>query len=461
VGVFVSIWSGKLLWASLAGVLQGLMGSVTFDVDVSPDARVLVFGAVLSASTTFLFGLAPAFASTRIEINVSLKPARQRLGWLLLGAQLASVVVLLSLAGNLGSSVRKSRIADIGFDAQDVYMTNFIYSSETVDPKIAKRRLLQRLATIPGVDSVAVGDVPMWNGKQQPMDAGSVKHYACLVSYGSGNYLETLRLPILRGRSFTQAEAERDAPVAVVSEFTARLYWPNQDPIGKRFSLGSDSRTSFEVIGVARNVRFNDLSEPDELHVYLPSMEKNSGGFLFRIRGDRQRALEAVRAEISNIDPQLLPALILVSLEDGPFRIFRSYLRVFAVFTGTLTALSLTLAVIGIYGVMSFLVGQRTKELGIRMALGATSRGVIRSVLVRGLPPVLMGMAAGFITAGALAAWLDHMEKEFPQPLLQEFFADPAAYAELAFILAVALLASIVPARRATRVDPVMALRHE
>jgi hypothetical protein len=217
----------------------------------------------------------------------------------------------------------KSKSADLGFDAKDIYMAMFIYSSDAIDPKVTNRRLRGRLGTVAGVDSVTIGHAPLWNGKQQPMAAGSIKHRA-LISYGAGAYFETLRLPILRGRSFTQAEAERNAPVAIVSEFTARVFWPNRDPLGKQFSLAQDKQ-NFETIGVARNVRFNDLAEPDEVHVYLPSMEKHSGGLFFRVRGDRQRALEAVRAEIDKIDPQLPPALILVSLEDGPFRIFRAF----------------------------------------------------------------------------------------------------------------------------------------
>jgi predicted permease len=460
VGVAVSAWSGRLLWASIAGTLQGLLGWATFDLDVSPDERVFVFAALLATITAVLFGLAPAIATTRPEVDAALRPRRGRLRGMLLAAQVAAVVVLLSITGGLASNLRKSITANIGFDARDIYLAMFVYSSDAVDPRTVNRQLRARLAGLGGVDSVTVGDVPLWNGKGQTIEAGGVKHHA-LVSYGSGAYFETLRLPISLGRTFTQAEAERDGPVAVVSEFTANLYWPHQDPIGQRFFLGQDNREEFAVVGVAPNVRFNDLTEPDEAHVYLPSMDKHSGGLFFRTRGDRQKTLETVRSEIASLDPHLLPALVLVSLEDGPFKIQRSFFQLLAVFTGALTVFCLTLAAIGIYGVMSFLVSQRTKEIGIRMALGARAGEVIRGIAARGFPPVLAGMAVGFAVAGGLGAWFESMEKEFPEPLLKQFFADPAGYVELVIMLLVAALAAVAPARRATRVDPVIALRHE
>ena len=302
--LLVSAWSARLLWVGITTILQGLMRSITFDVDVSLDARVFLFGAFLSVLTTLLFGVAPALASTRVEINAAIKPVRPRLRGLLLAAQVAAVVMLLSAAGELASGVRKSKSADLGFDAKDIYMAMFIYSSDAIDPKVTNRRLRGRLGTVAGVDSVTIGDAPLWNGKQQPMAAGSIKHRA-LISYGAGTYFETLRLPILHGHSFTQAEAERNAPVAIVSEFTARVFWPNQDPLGEQFSLANDKQ-NFEIIGVARNVRFNDLAEPDEVHVYLPSMEKHSGGLFFRVRGDRQRALEPYAPKSARSIPSFL-----------------------------------------------------------------------------------------------------------------------------------------------------------
>jgi hypothetical protein len=166
-GLLVSAWSGRLLWAGITSILQGLMRSITFDVDVSLDARVLLFGAFLSALTTLLFGLAPAPASTRVEINAAIKPVRPRLRGLLLGAQVAAVIVLLSAAWGLASGVRKSKMADLGFEAKDVYMAMFIYSPDAVDPKTANRRLRERLASVAGVDSVTIGDAPQGGQQRQ------------------------------------------------------------------------------------------------------------------------------------------------------------------------------------------------------------------------------------------------------------------------------------------------------
>jgi ABC-type antimicrobial peptide transport system permease subunit len=190
-------------------------------------------------------------------------------------------------------------------------------------------------------------------------------------------------------------------------------------------------------------------------------MSRFRGGILFRIRSNRDKALVAVEsAAESVVDPAALATLELVSLEDGPVAIQRGFLRVLGAFAGTLTLLSLTLAGVGIYGVMAFLVSQRTREIGIRMALGATSRMVIRNVILQGMWPVLMGTLVG--VAGSLALERAPFLREARQfSLSSPVLSDPVFYAELALVFAIAVLASVIPARRALRVDPVAALRHE
>jgi predicted lysophospholipase L1 biosynthesis ABC-type transport system permease subunit len=254
--------------------------------------------------------------------------------------------------------------------------------------------------------------------------------------------------------------------VAVVSESTTRRVWPNEDPIGKHFSVQLlDKVTNYEVVGVAKDVRFATITQVDPLHLYLPTRTSPvpllSRSLLFSIRGNRDKALAAVQSAVASVDPGLLPRLDLVSLEEGPVALQRGFFRVLASFAGTLALLSLTLAGVGIYGVMAFLVSQRTREIGIRMALGATPSLVIKSVVIQGLRPVFVGMLAGL----AAAAWVTKLEWAADVApgagLYSRTFSDPALYGELALVLAIALLASIVPARRALRVDPMEALRHE
>ena len=285
-----------------------------------------------------------------------------------------------------------------------------------------------------------------------------------VATNGSDGYLETLGVRLLRGRSFTRQEAKQEARVVVISESTARHFWPGEDPLGKHLLLDLDYRnkfTDFEVIGVAKDARFGDIAEIDELHVYLPSVEvPNAGGLLFRIRGDRGRALAAVRSAVQSFEPSLLPSLDMVSLEDGFVAIQRGLVRVVAFLAGVIAIASLAMAGVGIYGVLAFLMSQRTKEIGIRVALGATARLIVKNTVMQGLRPVFVGMAIGFVLGAAVNA-IERASQSFPEPLMKSILSDSAVYGGLALMLAIAVLASVVPARRALRVDPMVALRHE
>jgi ABC-type antimicrobial peptide transport system permease subunit len=186
------------------------------------------------------------------------------------------------------------------------------------------------------------------------------------------------------------------------------------------------------------------------------------GGLMYRIRANRDKATAAVQSAVESVDPALLPSLDIVSLEDGSVALQRAFYRILAGFAGILTLLSLTLAGVGIYGVMAFLVSQRTREIGIRMALGATSGEVVRNIVVPGLWPVLLGTLAG-LAGAAWAVSLLRANKEIADGLnlFSRTFNDPALYGELALVFIIPALASFVPAKRAARVDPMVALRHD
>ena len=220
--------------------------------------------------------------------------------------------------------------------------------------------------------------------------------------------------------------------------------------------------TEFEVIGIVKDVRFANLTRIDPVHVYLPTSATDSYAMLVRAQGDVKTAAESVRAAFRSIDATLLPGMSFVSLEDGPLRIHRSLARLLAMIGTLLAVLAVTLAAVGIYGVMAFLVSQRVKEIGIRVALGATSAEVLKAVVFQGLRPVLIGIAFGIAGAAGLS-WLLHTSLSFPgaSDLLYGIpFYDPPTFLGLALmLLSIAASASVVPARRALSVDPITALR--
>ena len=468
-GLLLSAWAGRLAWAALTGILQGFR-ALRFEVDVSPDAHVWIYGLALSLFTGIVSGLAPALQSTRLDLSRAIAGdggpqrtiARSTLRGLLLGGQVTVSVLLLIASGGLMRGVASSFVGAsvLGFDTHDTYR---LQVGKANDPGTLPR-LRQRLETLPELSGVAIGGAPLRENLSIPL-AGKANGQV-VVSFASDQYFETLGIRLVRGRGFTRQEAEGGAPVAIVSESTARRLWPGgRDPVGQVLSLDRSFThfikfTDAEVVGVARDVRFAQITEVDSLHVYLPAGATTHllGGLVLRIHGSRDKALAAVESAVESVDESLLPGLEMVNLEEGPVALQRGFVRVIGVFAGVLTLLALTLAAVGIYGVMAFLVSQRTQEIGIRMALGATPRTVLRHVLIQGLRPVFVGIVLGLGVAAALSG---PVQRVVVAPGMFPQWGTPVLVAELALMLAIAVLASVVPARRALRVDPAEALRHE
>jgi predicted permease len=459
-GVLLSGWSARLLWVSVNAFLQGTFRMA--ELNTSPDAHVFVYGLVLSALTGICFGLVPALQSTRADLYNGMKQQRSRLRGVLLGAQVAVSVLLLVVSGGLLRSLVGSfvKASSLGFEAHD----NFRLLVNTGDEDTVLR-LRKRLETLPEVSSVARGIAPLEGAFAIPMAAGKWSGQG-VFSFASDGFFETLEIPLIRGRGFTRQEAYGGAPVAVISESAARRCWPAEDPVGRRFSLNLpfQGASTLEVIGVAKDVRFESLTEIDPLHVYLPNrvgpFPRVFGGLVFRIHGNRDRALAAVQNAVESVDPSLLRSLDMVSLEDGPVAVQRGIYRVLGAFAGVLTLMSLAMAGVGIYGVMAFLVSQRTREIGIRIALGATARTLLNSVVIQGLRPVFVGSLLGFALATVVTAAI-RAKGALPPGMASNAFGDPALYGELAVVVAIAVIASAIPARRALRVDPTVALRYE
>jgi predicted permease len=474
-GVVLSFWTLQLLWDRIVGRLAPqFLGSLTVKLNFAPDVRVFAYAFGLAITTVLLFGLLPALQTTRLDLGRSLKDEagffrltarRSLLRSVFIGTQVTISMLFLLLAGLLMRGLLRSQNSAVGFDTRTLYLltTDFGNGPESLT---RRHHLIDRLKALPEVSGVASGYAPFFGTWTPPITVDG-KTDSTLASTASENYFEVLDIPILRGRRFTEQEAQGGAHVAVISESTARRFWPGQDPLSKTFKLDPHFRgtpVEYEIVGISRDVRFANPTRIDPSHVYLPLTNTQAGGLLFRIQGNREAALIAVRKAAEATDPKLMPYLQLKSIEQGPLAALRVMAQALAYFLSTLAALALSLAGVGIYGVMAYVVAQRIKEIGIRMALGARSPAILLDIMIAGISPVLIGMAIGF-AAALTAAWLFHRTLSFPgsSDFLQGVpFYDPIVFAGLTcFFLVVAASSSLVPARRALQLDPLVVLRHE
>jgi predicted permease len=475
-GVIVSVWTTKFLWLSVQQFLAGSFAeTVVLTLNLSPDMRVLGYAFALSLITGVLFGLSPALQFSKPDLTMALKNegtffgqrwSNSRIRGALVTMQVAVSMGLLIITGLLLRGMVRDQDANPGFDTHNVILVYGDLGNDLARSIALERRLVERLHTLPAAKSVSLGSYPLMGTWTPPIAVAGVRART-LASYASDSYFETLGIALLRGRSFTDRETAHGAPVAVISEATARRFWPGQDPLGKQFKLDKDFRgnfTAFEVIGVVRDVRFANLTRIDPAHVYLPTGDQEVYGILLRARGDAQSAMAAVRAGVQGLDRNLLQSLSTISLEKGPLRLQKSLAHTYAMYAGLLAGLALTLAGIGIYGVMAYLVSQRVAEIGVRMALGASPLDVLRLVVIQGLRPAFVGTLLGIAGAAGIS-WALHTTLVFPGSA--DFFYgvpfyDPATFLGLAgFLVALAGIATFVPARRAIRVDPMTALRYQ
>ena len=329
------------------------------------------------------------------------------------------------------------------------------------------------LATVSEIESFASGTSPMLNTWTPPIiikNTGALQgelHDRTLASYASDTYLATLGIPLIGGRDFTAQEAATGAHVSIISGSTARRFWPGKEPIGEHFQLDEqfDGKLSeYEVMGIARDVRFSNLTRFDPAHVYLATNAADLNPTLISFRGDPRNALSAVFHAVEQADRNLLPNLSLWNVDATLVAPRRSMAQVLAAFAAILAFLALSLAGVGIYGVMAYIVSQRTQEIGVRMAMGATPGRVLRGVVLPGLLPVALGPCIG-TACGAGMSWFLHSTLASPETndfLYGVSYYDPWTFAGLwCFLALVAFLASLVPAVCALKVDPAIALRYE
>jgi putative ABC transport system permease protein len=469
-GIALSAWGTH----ALAAMGQGNLPRVE---EIGIDWRVMTFTAALSLVTGVLFGLLPAMQLSGQDLNPVLRAEgrgsaggrrRNRLRSALVVAQVALSMVLLVGAGLLIHSFVRLRQVDGGFDARNVLTMKIALPPARYPqgPQMAAfyDQAVKRIAAMPGVQSAAVcSALPVRPVRFSPVlvegqpEVPLAARPLMAIQMVSPAYFRTLRVALRQGREFTDGDNAGSAGgtpplVAVVNETLARRFWPHENPIGKHLLLGRMTKPT-EVVGVAADVSNLSLAAAPEAEVYLPFAQRPwaSMNLILRTAGDPHNWAAAARAAVAAVDRDQ-PVTAMNSMEEVLST--STAQRRFSVFLlGVFSTMAMALAAVGLYGAIAYSVAERTGEMGIRMALGATRGDILRMIVGHGLALALAGLATGAVVALALTRLMSGL-------LFQVGAADPASFGASALLFAaIAVLASYLPARRATRVDPTEALR--
>ena len=466
-GLLVAIWGRKLLWSFRPPFLPD--GSI----DLSFDSRVLFFTLVVSLLTGLIFGIIPAIKASKTDLNEILKVAGRggTLGWahnrmrsLLVVSEIALALVALVGAGLFLRSMRRAQEISPGIESKNLFQYGIDLGALRYDADHGQqffRDAIERAKSVPGVADAAVSSNGLFGGglagtifregeQTDPNNRGTL----ITLNDVSPGFFSTLRVPILGGRDFNDFDREKTAPVAVVNKAMANLLWPGQDAVGKHFFIVVDP-TKYEVVGVVGTTVVGQIGEDPQPQAYFPLRQQYSPFATLAVRttGDPEALMGAVRVQVNQLDRNLALTngqTIGQTLAQGlwPSRMGAALLGLFGF-------LALILASIGIYGVLSYSVAQRTSEIGIRMALGAQSKQVLALVLRQGMLLAAVGALLGVCIALPVTRLASTL-------LYGVSPTDPITYISIILLLmAVALLACYIPARRATRVDPLVALHYE
>jgi predicted permease len=472
-GLVLAAWGTRLLTAlSPAGLLPRF-------AEVGVDWRVMVFTFASAVATGLLFGTAPAWQARKVDVNASLKEsagkgstARGRLRGVLVVAEVALSLVLLIGAGLLIRTFANLLDVTPGFDPRNVLTFQLDLNGERYDTAAEAtafyRDALERIGRLPGVEAAAITNkLPLdWQFNMpiyfpgQPDEAQSVQ-----LRLVSPDYFRAMRIEVRRGRAFGGADDRSAPPVAVVNEAFARRFFTGRDALGQQFSVGRGlDESARQVVGVVGDIKQQGLDRPAPAMVFVPVQQASdkllasvrtftSTNFVVRTTVEPAGLSPAVKQQIAALD-STLPLSHVSTMEEIAARSIASQ-RFNMLLLGSFAALGLLLAAVGIYGVMSYTVAQSTREIGIRMALGAQARGVLKHVAGQGMVLTLVGMALGIAASLAVTRLMGGF-------LFGVSTTDPSTFALYSSILAAAaLVACLIPARRATKVDPMIALRHD
>jgi putative ABC transport system permease protein len=477
----------SLLLALLGGVLGVLLGVWLVDLlkRIAPDGtprieeitinnRVLLFSLLVSVLTGLLCGLAPALQATKADLNHTLRESGAgnkgsvgggRVRSALVIAEMALALMLLVGAGLLLRSFVQLQNVAPGFDPSHVLTARLGLPANAYPdrPQVTNfhRQLHERLKAVPGVESVAYGtSVPMTGvdtdtgfiiqGRPIPPPGERPSSWISIVS---PEYFDTMKIPLRQGRSFLSSDHETAPRVVVISEAMARRYFPNENPIGKRLGFGLEKPDWREIVGVVGDVRHFGLSQDSRPTMYFSSLQisRSVTNVLLRVQGDPANYVTVLRREVQALDKNLALSATL-TMDEAVAATIATPRLLMLLFAG-FAVVALLLAALGIYGVMAYAVSTRTHEVGIRIALGAESRDVLRLIVGQGMKLALIGVAIGLTASLALTRLMKSL-------LFGVSTTDPLTFAGVALLLTlIALLACWVPARRATTVDPMIALR--
>ena len=464
-GVLIAWWAGRALSGLITNVLP-----IPVSFDFSIDTAVLAFSMFASIATAVLFGLAPAWSSSKPALVPALKASaegdgrrRITLRNALVVSQLALSLVLLVAGALLGRALLTARNMEIGFDPAPVSSLSFNLQMNGYDIDRAtafRDRTLDALRALPGVTAVSMASrlplAPDINietvhvpGHHAPNDDGAMID---AVSVGA-DYFTAVGVPIVHGRPFSEADVRQELSVAIINETMARQYWPGESAVGKRIYTNGFESKPLEIVGVARDHKVRSVGEASRAYLHLPGLPSRSIGLVVRTDTPAAAALPMLRDAVLKLEPEILFTEEVTAGQVAETTVAPT--RIGALILGAFGALALLLAAVGLYGVISHSVSRRTREVGIRIALGAERGQVLRLILAQGARLALVGIAVGTVASAGLGQVLESL-------LYGVSSFDPIAYALAAGVLMiVALAANLVPAMSAARVDPVRALRTE
>ena len=466
-GALVAAWSFQSLVVLAMPALPA--GTRPLALDASPDARVLVFALLATVASAAVFGLAPALRASKPDLHAAMKGdaagvghrSGGRLQGALVGVQVAVSMMLMIAAGLLLRGLQVTQSVEPGFRYDGVTVASFAFGGADYDIAAFQRQLIERVESKPGVEAVAQSMLTpldtggsgtrVWLPEQEQAQAFPIS-----VNLVSPDYFSLLDIPIVRGRTFTAADLVDGSDAIIVTEATARRLWPGQEPIGQLL-MGGRSRAenrANRVVGVAKDAQITRIGEIDSSYMYMPAGVSTQAfqRLLVRSNIDLAATEAGIRAAVAELDPGLV---VRVAPLEANLATWRRLARVVSSLSSALGLLALVLASVGVYGVVAYAVGRRLREIGVRIALGASARSVIALMLKRTMRPVVVGCAIGLAAAMAVSQVLSSV-------LFGVSPIDPVALLGATFVVAgVAFAAGTLPARHAARVDPSTTLHYE